>query len=198
MPFIIATILGGIVGLLRGGRFYNLTHLPIRWSALPLLAVGLQVYVLFGPGREEAGRFSVPALLILASYGLLFAAFVANRRLPGMMWLGLGSALNFLVILANGGWMPVTAELLAVAGFVNTPATVVRGQRVLFSKDVVMVSQEMNLSWLSDRFVLPKAGPLTMVFSAGDVLMMLGLFCVVQAGMLNPAGQALENADQAI
>jgi hypothetical protein len=198
MPFIIAAILGGIVGLLRGGQFNNLTHLPIRWSALPLLALGFQIYVLYGPGREEAGRFGLPALLILASYGLLFVAVLVNRRLPGMMWLGLGSALNFLVILANGGWMPVTAELLATAGFVNTPEAVVPGQRVLFSKDVVMVSQEMHLGWLSDRFVLPKAGPFTMVFSAGDVLMMLGLFRVVQAGMLNLVGQALENADHAV
>lgn len=198
MPFIIAAVLGGIVGLLRGGRFYNLTHLPIRWSALPFLALAFQIYVLYGPGREEAGRFSLPALLILASFGLLFVAVLANRRLPGMMWLGLGSALNFLVILANGGWMPVTAELLATAGFVNTPAAVVPGQRVLFSKDVVMVSQEMHLSWLSDRFVLPKAGPFTMVFSAGDVLMMLGLFRVVQAGMHNLAGQTPKNADHAV
>jgi hypothetical protein len=198
MPFIIATILGGIVGLLRGGQLNNLTHLPLRWPALPLLALGLQVYVLYGPGREEARPFSLPALLILASYGLLFMAVLANRRLPGMAWLGVGTALNFLVILANGGWMPVTAELLATAGFVNAPAAVAPGQRVMFSKDVVMVGQEMNLSWLSDLFVVPKAGPFTMLFSPGDVLMMVGLFSLVQRGMLNPTRQALESADHAV
>lgn len=198
MPFIIATILGGIIGLLRGGQLNNLTHLPLRWPSLPLLALGLQVYVLYGPGREEVRPFSLPALLILASYGLLFVAVLANRRLPGMAWLGLGTALNFLVILANGGWMPVTAELLATAGFVNTPTAIAPGQRVVFSKDVVMVSQEMHLRWLSDLFVVPEAGPFTMVFSPGDALMMLGLFILVQAGMLTPRGQALESADHTV
>jgi hypothetical protein len=198
MPFIIATILGGMVGLLRGGQPNNLTHLPLRWPALPLLALGLQICVLYGPGREEARPLSLPALLILSSYALLFVAVLANRHLPGMVWLGLGTALNFLVILANGGWMPVTAELLATAGFVNTPTAIALGQRVVFSKDVVMVSQEMHLSWLSDRFVVPKAGLFTMVFSLGDVLMMFGLFILVQAGMLNPRGQALGSADHAV
>jgi hypothetical protein len=150
-----------------------------------LLAVGLQAFVLFGPGRAEAGPFTAPALVMMASYGLLLIAVLVNLRLPGMALLGLGAALNLLVMAVNGGWMPVTADLLAAAGFVDTPSAILPGQRVLASKDVVKVSQEIHLRWLSDLFIIPKLGVFSAVFSVGDVVMMLGLFQLIQAGMTN-------------
>ena len=111
-------------------------------------------------------------------------AVLANLHIPGMVWLGLGAALNFLVMLVNGGWMPVLAQSLVTAGFIDTPSAVELGQRVSATKDVVMTSQGTHLLWLSDLFVIPKAGIFSAVFSAGDALMMLGLFRVLQAGMM--------------
>jgi hypothetical protein len=186
VPFILAALLGGGLARLRGGRLSNLTNLAIRWSALPLLALVLQTYVLFGPDKDEARAFSAPALLLLVSYGLLVATVFANWRLPGMVWLGLGAALNILVILVNGGWMPVTARLLWTAGYIDTPSTIVPGQRVLWSKDVVRHHSEIRLAWLADRFVIPEAGVLSAVYSVGDILVMFGLFCLVYSGMMGP------------
>ncbi len=191
MLFITAILLSGAIALVRGGRLNNLTDLSIRWSALPLLAVGLQIFVVYGLGNEEACSFSLPALLILASYVLLLITMMANRTLPGMAWLGLGAALNFLVMLVNGGWMPVTAELLVTAGFIDTPSAVRPGLRIQASKDVVMISSETHLRWLSDVLVIPKAGLFSVVFSAGDVLMIFGLFRLIQHAMLNQTDQAV-------
>jgi hypothetical protein len=187
MPFVITAILSGAIGLIRGGRLDNLAQLSIRWSGLVLVALGLQILVIYGPGRSDARSFSFSALLLLGSYALLFVVVLANRHLPGMVVLGLGAALNFLVILVNGGWMPVTAEHLAAAGFVSSPTAVVPGERVLFSKDVVLGSQATNLPWLSDVFLIPKVGLFSAVFSVGDALMMLGLFFLIQFGMFNEA-----------
>jgi hypothetical protein len=198
VPFIVAGLLGGAVALLRGGRLSNLTKLSLRLSALPLLALGLQIYVIYGPARVEARPFSFPALLILASYGLLLVAVLTNRQLPGMAWLGLGVALNFAVILVNGGWMPVTAELLATAGFVDTPSAIAPGERVLFTKDVVMVGQEIHLRWLSDLLVIPKAGLFSAVFSLGDALMMVGLFRLIQAGMMHQVEGSLHSTEHVV
>jgi hypothetical protein len=184
MPFIIVALLSGVIGLVRGGRFDNLTHLSIHWSALPLIALGLQILVIYGPGRSEAGAYSLSALLVLSSYALLMVAVLVNRQLPGMIALGLGAALNFLVILVNGGWMPVTAEHLTVSGLMSSSRILTSGQRVPFSKDVIMDGQEIHLRWLSDIFMIPKAGLLAMVFSVGDILMMLGLFRLIQFGMI--------------
>jgi hypothetical protein len=156
----------------------------MRWSALPLVALGLQIFVLYGPGRKDAAPFSVSALLLLASYGAVLATVLANRQLPGMAWLGLGAALNFLVIFANGGWMPVTAELLAVAGFITVPSAVTPGQRAFNSKDVIKASDEIRLGFLADQFVIPKAGLFSAVFSLGDILMMFGLSLLVYSVIL--------------
>ena len=54
-----------------------------------------------------------------------------------------------------------------------------------FSKDVVMGSQSTNLPWLSDVFMMPTFGLFAVVFSLGDVLMMFGLFILIQFGMFD-------------
>jgi len=185
VPFIITGLFSGTVALLRGGRLSNLNSISIRWSVLPLLALGLQIFVLYGPGKDDAAPFSFSAWLILGSYALLMVAVLANRHIPGMIWLGLGAALNFLVMLVNGGWMPVLAQSLVTAGFIDTPSAVDLGQRVSATKDVVMTGQGTRLLWLSDLFVIPKAGIFSAVFSAGDALMMLGLFRLIQVGMMD-------------
>jgi hypothetical protein len=194
MPFIIVAVLSGAIGLLRGGRIYNLTHLSIRWSGLPLLALGLQLFIIYGPARADARSFGLPALMILGSYVLLVFAVLANRRIPGMMLLGVGAALNLLVILLNGGWMPVTAEHLVAAGLLSSPTALEPGQRVPFSKDVLVARHEGYLSWLSDVFMISKAGPLSAVFSLGDGLMMLGLFWIIQYGIMRGGGDDLQAA----
>ena len=188
MPFIIVAVLSGAIGLLRGGRLANLAYLSIRWSGLPLFALGLQLFVIYGPARDDARPFGLPALLILGSYALLMVTVLANWRLPGMILLGMGAALNLLVILLNGGWMPVTTEHLVAAGLLSSPAALAPGQRVPFSKDVIVASHEGHLSWLSDVFMIAKAGPLSAVFSVGDALMMVGLFRVIQCGMMRGGG----------
>lgn len=198
MPFLVTGLLSGGVALLRGGRFRNLAGLSIYWSALPLLALGLQIFVVYGPARADARPFSLPALLILASYGLLLVTALANRHLPGMAWLGLGATLNFFVILVNGGWMPVTAESLATAGLIDSPSALAAGQRVPFTKDVVMASQEMHLRWLSDLFVIPRAGLLSAVFSVGDAVMMVGLFRLIQAGMMNQEKRFVQSSEHVV
>jgi hypothetical protein len=92
--------------------------------------------------------------------------------------------------MVNGGWMPVTAQLLANAGFIDTPSAVTPGQRVWATKDVVLASHEIHLRWLSDLFVVRWPGIYAAVFSVGDVLMMLGLFRLIQAIMLPQAEAA--------
>jgi hypothetical protein len=46
-----------------------------------------------------------------------------------------------------------------------------------------MASHEIHLRWLSDVFVIPKAGLFTTIFSMGDTSMLLGLFRLIQANM---------------
>ena len=49
-------------------------------------------------------------LLILSHLALIFL-FLLNRHIPGAKVFALGIFLNTLVMVVNGGWMPVTPEM---------------------------------------------------------------------------------------
>jgi len=159
----------------------------MRWSVLPLVALGLQIWVMYGPGWQDSRSFGRSSLLLIVSYGLLLVTVLANRRLPGMTWLALGVGCNLAVILANGGWMPITHDLVVQSGLLKDPTALGPGQRAWATKDVLRNAEEIRLRWLADLFMIPQVGVFSIVFSVGDVLMMLGLFQLVQAGMLGRA-----------
>jgi hypothetical protein len=182
--FAIVAILSGSIALLRGGRLANLSRLTIRWSALPLVALSLQIWVMYGPNWQDSRSFGSSSLLLVASFGILLLTVLINWRLPGMIWLACGVALNLVVILANGGWMPITHDLAVQSGLLKDPTSLLPGQRAWATKDVLRAPDEIRLHWLADLFMIPQVGVFSIVFSVGDALMMLGLFQLVQAGML--------------
>ena len=114
---------------------------------------------------------------LVFSQVMLLGFTILNLRLPGMPVLLLGLALNFAVILANGGWMPLPLE--AVARLVD-PSTLSRlqmGERISSaSKDILLPQSEIVLPWLADRFVSPTFVPYRFAFSFGDVCIALGAY----------------------
>ncbi len=117
----------------------------------------------------------VAASLLIVSQAILLVFVWRNRRQPGLPLLGAGAALNLAVILANGGLMPISPEL--VARFAPEAAgTWAVGERLWLSKDIVLPAAATNLPWLSDRFLLPGWLPLRAAFSLGDILIALGAF----------------------
>lgn len=135
------------------------------WLALAgllLQAVVIYRFVDVDSGTARAG--------VLLGYGAIVPVFAANLRWWGIRLLAVGAALNLIVIVANGGAMPVTLETLQRAGLlerVQADGTLAR------SKDVVLPAEEIRLYGLSDRFVttFPRAN----VFSLGDVFLGAGL-----------------------
>ncbi len=109
MILLVAAALGLLAGLIRGGSVTNIARYPLRGAFFPVLAyaVKLGAAALFKP---QTGAVAVCVL----QYGLLFAFLALHVRRP--VWpavAGAGVLLNFLVILLNGGRMPVSAALLA-------------------------------------------------------------------------------------
>jgi hypothetical protein len=85
-------------------------------------------------------------------------------RLPGIWFVTAGGLLNLTVILANGGRMPVAAEL---AGPLLRLGTV--GQYTLMGPDTV-------LNFLADWIYIP---PIPEAYSPGDLLIGAGIALVV-------------------
>ena len=104
MLFLFAIFLGIVAGLLTGGKLGNLGRIRFRWPWLVVLAVLVRGAVLLTPlNRVEGAQYVY--VLSLAAIGAWTA--VHWRRLPGVWMVTVGSALNLLVIVANGGRMPV-------------------------------------------------------------------------------------------
>lgn len=122
--------------------------------------------------QDEFASFS----LILSQLALAGFALV-NIRLPGMPVLLAGLGLNLAVILANGGWMPLTLEAASKLVDPSILKGLQIGERISnASKDVLLPEAGIVLPWLADRFVPPSFFPYRFAFSPGDVLIATGAF----------------------
>jgi hypothetical protein len=118
------------------------------------------------------------AALILVGTQLILVGFVwVNRGLPGFWFLGLGLALNLLVIALNGGFMPISPEMVFRLAPEASPGSWQVGERLGSTKDIVLPAAGTHLEWLSDRFLLNWGSTTDRVaFSLGDVMIAFGAF----------------------
>src|SRR5436190_11338241 len=114
--------LGLVLGLFAGGDLLNLGSVRLRRLTLLLLAV----FVRFG--TELALNAGVPLVdslrlpLLAGSFVLLLFALWPNRSYPGISLAFIGVLANALVIVVNGGYMPIWITSLEIAAL--TPADV--------------------------------------------------------------------------
>lgn len=172
MPFtLIVLVLAVASSYARGGRLRRIADAPLRWSWLLFAGLGLQVLLNLAAARDvipEAGPTGY--LLLLASQLLVLTWVVANWQLPGMLLVGIGLAMNALVIGANGA-MPVDPEAMRALGLEG--AEVPPGKHILMTDDT-------RLPWLADIWPLPL---LRSVISVGDVVLAAGLIPLTHALM---------------
>ena len=172
------------VGLARGGRLGNLAQLRVRYLWLPLFLFAAQTAVVVFPVREGGELSRLGPVVVVGTYAALIAFVLLNRHLPGARLLLLGAALNLAVIVANGGYMPVTPEALARAGHTNLISARGDALYVHGSKDIVLDRTETRLWPLSDVFVIPQRLPLAGSFSLGDVAIALGGFLLINQALM--------------
>ncbi len=170
MPLLWAVLLGLLVGYFRRGRLSNLAALRLRglWLLLPPLVIQLLIFPL--GGREPILSFGTPYWHIV-SYLFLLSFVLLNRGYPEILLMGLGLFLNFLVIVANGGFMPASAEALRRAGLASVAQGLEEGTR---SGNTVLMGPKTRLNFLGDWLYLPAWFPLSSAFSVGDVILGLG------------------------
>jgi hypothetical protein len=173
MILLYAIGIGLLVGRAAGGRVAALAGIHIHWWGLALGGLVFQL-VLFSPLLDERVGDAGP-LLYVASSALVFIALLRNLGLPGLPLLAVGAALNMLVIVANGGYMPSAAaawELLN--GVARVPTTDFTNS--------MLIGPGTTLPFLGDVFALPRPIPMANVFSVGDVLIGVGAaWCVIRS-----------------
>jgi len=177
MILLLAIVLSFTIAFVRGGRLERLADVPIRHGWIALIALALQILMVYGP---VAGL----GWLMLASYGLLVLVIGLNWRLPGMPLVGAGLALNLAVMAVNGGFMPIAPETLSRAGLEHLAASLETGTYVTNAKDVLLPREATRLWWLSDILVVPLPSPLKAVLSVGDLVLAIGAVIFIQKAML--------------
>ncbi len=151
---------------LRGGRLAALADVEFRAAWLAVVAILLQILVI---SVLPGGSAGLHRAVHLASYALIAAFLVANRRFPYLWLIGLGGACNVLAIVANGGVMPASAAALQRAGIHQAPAEFANSTPVAGA----------HLSFLGDIFAVPGFLPISNVFSVGDVILVLGALLAI-------------------
>ena len=169
--FILYGVVAGLVaGLLAGGRIERLADLRIRWAWLAIAGLAAQV-VLFVPTVGDT-LGAVAPLVYAGSSAAILAVILANLRVPGLALVAAGAACNVAAILANGGYMPVSAEALASLGWEEPPG---------YSNSAAVA--DPALAPLTDIFAMPSWLPFANVFSVGDVLIAVGVAATVALAM---------------
>ena len=166
----VGVILAVIVALVRGGKLERLADLELKGLPFVWVALGMRIAV----GFLESRGFGYASWLQVLAYVLFLSVVWLNLSLPGMNLFGLGSMLNFVVIVANGGTMPVSAEAIASAIVTTVPtgthSLLTSSTRLWFLADIIPVN-----------YPLMQGG---MVLSFGDLFIVLGVFILIQQRML--------------
>ncbi|GAC1508089.1 MAG: hypothetical protein NVS1B3_09040 [Candidatus Dormibacteraceae bacterium] len=173
MIFLVAIGLGLLAGFAAGGRLKNLAHLHFRWPWLVVAVLVVREATVLTPlHRVEDVQYVYAASLA----GLVAWTLWHIRRVPGIWLVAAGSALNLVVIVTNGGRMPVAPEL---AG-----SLVQRGH----AGQYIVMASDTRLNWLADWIVL-RLG-LVEIYSPGDLVVALGI--AVHIAMAMRSGGTVE------
>lgn len=184
--FLEPSLLSIIVAKLRHGKFSNLSNVNFSGYFLFIGAFLLQGLLAFLKSSDYSvinyfiSNYSY--FMILLSYTMMIVASLINFRKVYMRLFLIGIILNFIVIMANGGKMPVY-----FSPRLNIEETVIEEREY----DIIHtgVDENTKLVFLADIITIPKPYPLPKILSIGDVFIMAGVFMFFQKEMLSDLSQ---------
>jgi len=184
MYLLIPVFCSVLIALLRGkdiSRFALSQRFRAPW--LIILALVLRILLYIPSIGDYALELGLTPYLNPAPYFLLIAFVVINLHVklvrPALILLALGTFLNLVTLLANGGFMPARLDMLIYSGTAS-PETIAKLQQGIPDCHTVMMDESSRLTFLADNFPLPLPHPFAAVFSAGDAILGVGAFLLFQ------------------
>ncbi len=162
------------------GRLHAVAEYKFKgggWAALLLVgSFFLQsVVVVYTPHESRL----VQVVVFVSSQIIVIGLMVLNRHLPGLRLAAVGVTFNLLVVVANGGFMPIPLETYESV-YPHRPP-IEAESRPPNSKNITLTWDNINLVWLADIIPTPWLWRWYVV-SVGDVVMMVGASFFLFAG----------------
>lgn len=174
-------IIGIVTGYLRGGRLRRLANLNLKAYYLLFIAVVIEItlnYVLINHNDIILEAYSLIAVVI--QYLLIFVFVGLNLNKPYTWLIGTGVLLNFIVIVANFGAMPVSSQILSLASPSKKMTLLGEGKFYTYK----LVESGVLLWFLGD--IIRISFPLRHFISIGDILLSVGVLLLIQKSMTEP------------
>ncbi|MFC5528179.1 DUF5317 domain-containing protein [Cohnella yongneupensis] len=175
-------VIGLVVGWIRAGwrnGLMALSQIRIRggWIFPVLLLIQFGLYSLHDNVQviEDYNGYMFMVVYVAGLYMLWL-----NRKERGFWWIFAGVALNFIVMLANGGKMPVSIDAIAVLD--PNYADTLNGESITTKHE--LLTDSTLLPFLGDIIPLTLPYPRSLVISIGDVIMNFGIFIYLQHALL--------------
>jgi len=194
MLYLYIIIFSIVIGILRKGNLINLTQVSLKKMELILLACLMQAGLIFLGARKVKFVLDYSSYAMIFSYIVLLLAVWYNKKLKGMNFIALGIMFNFIVILANGGHMPVSLDSLYKVGLDNFALSLKEGTYVTH----ILITEKTLFRFLADVIPLPPPFPDPSVVSVGDFLMFYGVFSLIQNAMIKEqnAGTRIQETEE--
>jgi len=180
MLYVYIIIISIIIGLLRNGKLSSLSQISLMRIELIVLACLIQGGIIFLGPRQIKFVIDYSSYMIIFSYIVLLLAVWYNKKLKGMKIIFLGIVFNFIVITANGGYMPVLLNSVYKAGLNDFAIVLKEGSYVTHT----LITEKTLFRFLADVIPLSSPFPDPSVVSVGDFLMFYGVFSLIQNAML--------------
>ena len=169
-------IISLIIAFLRRGKFKRLAEIDLRRIELIIISFSIQ-YVLVRAGESGANWVEKWGVyLYVFSYILLLLSIWYNRHIREMLIFGGGIFINFVVIIFNGGHMPVSLLALKRARMEYVLPLLQSKSYIIHT----LMDSKTRLKFLADVIPLPPPYPRPKVLSVGDVIMGIGVFFLIQ------------------
>jgi hypothetical protein len=180
-------IISFIIGLLRGGNLKGIADLKLKFGWIFPILLAIQFAIYFTQGH-------IGFIASISNYIFIFVYIIGlfflwmNRSYRGIPLIFIGVLLNFVVMLVNGGRMPVSLEAAATLDPIYVEAI----KNGLYAKHSLLTG-ETHLAFLGDIIPLTPPYPREQVISIGDIIMNIGVYFFIQQIMLNTASQKAKN-----
>ncbi len=169
-----------VAGKIRGGSFNNMKDAEINKWYVFVSAFLLEFFTVHMAAKGS--RFFIDYILLLhfLSYILIFIGVFFNWKSIAFRIILVGVLLNFIVIMANGGHMPVSTDALVKLGLFDDLQAVQNGKAITHT----LLTGSTKLGFLGDVFMLGWPNPRPKVISIGDIFLAIGVFVYIQEIMV--------------